>query len=73
MAEQWRSTGSNEPLTGPDERGHFGPYGGRFVAETLMFALDELESTYRLLSSDAEFRRVLEADLRTVGVTEPTG
>jgi len=26
----------------PDERGHFGPYGGVFVAETLMHALDEL-------------------------------
>ena len=30
----------------PDERGHFGPYGGVFVAETLMRALDELKAQY---------------------------
>jgi tryptophan synthase beta chain len=30
----------------PDERGHFGPYGGVFVAETLMSALDELKAQY---------------------------
>ncbi|HBT57519.1 MAG TPA: tryptophan synthase subunit beta, partial [Pseudomonas sp.] len=35
----------------PDARGHFGPYGGRFVSETLMDALDELERVYRKLSA----------------------
>ena len=30
----------------PDNRGHFGPYGGRFVAETLMTPLAELEAAY---------------------------
>ena len=30
----------------PDESGHFGPYGGKFVPETLMPALDELEEVY---------------------------
>ena len=30
----------------PDSRGHFGPYGGVFVAETLMHALDELKREY---------------------------
>ena len=31
----------------PDARGHFGPYGGRFVSETLSYALEELEQAYR--------------------------
>ena len=31
----------------PDDKGHFGPYGGRFVPETLMSALDELEKAYQ--------------------------
>ena len=39
----------------PDARGHFGPYGGRFVAETLMFALDELNEAYAHYSRDPEF------------------
>ena len=30
----------------PDDRGHFGPYGGTFVAETLIHALDELRAAY---------------------------
>ena len=32
----------------PDERGHFGPYGGIFVSETLIHALDELKQAYAL-------------------------
>jgi tryptophan synthase beta chain len=47
----------------PDARGHFGAYGGKFVSETLMFALEELESTYRKLSGDAAFQRELDEDL----------
>src|SRR5579862_6487973 len=39
----------------PDERGHFGPYGGRFVAETLVHALDELKEAYEHYSKDPEF------------------
>ena len=39
----------------PDARGHFGPYGGTFVAETLVHALDELKSAYEHYSQDAEF------------------
>ena len=35
-----------EPQTLPDAQGHFGPYGGRFVPETLMAALDELAESY---------------------------
>jgi len=44
----------------PDARGHFGPYGGVFVAETLTYALDELRAAYERCSKDpaflAEFR-----------------
>jgi tryptophan synthase beta chain len=47
----------------PDERGHFGPYGGSFVAETLIHALDELKAAYARFRVDdqfvAEFRREL--------------
>ena len=41
----------------PDARGRFGPYGGRFVPETLMFALDELDSAYREAKADPAFQR----------------
>ncbi|HET9975807.1 MAG TPA: tryptophan synthase subunit beta [Burkholderiaceae bacterium] len=47
----------------PDARGHFGPYGGTFVAETLIHALDELKAAYEHYRRDpefvAEFRREL--------------
>ena len=39
----------------PDARGHFGPYGGTFVAETLIHALHELEATYAKYRDDPEF------------------
>ena len=39
----------------PDARGHFGPYGGSFVAETLTHALDELNATYAKYRADPEF------------------
>ncbi|MDE2003859.1 MAG: tryptophan synthase subunit beta [Betaproteobacteria bacterium] len=47
-----------EPARGrelPDERGHFGPYGGVFVAETLIGALDELTAQYAHFREDPEF------------------
>ena len=47
----------------PDARGHFGPYGGRFVSETLMDALDELEALYNKLSADADFQAEFDRDL----------
>ena len=47
----------------PDKEGRFGVYGGRFVAETLMSALAELETLYRKLSADPDFQRELDADL----------
>ena len=53
----------NTYRAGPDERGHFGIYGGRFVAETLMPLLAELEAAYSDAKADpafqAEFRRYL--------------
>src|SRR3972149_4842622 len=48
----------------PDSRGHFGPYGGRYVAETLMPALLELERAYGRLKRDRSFRRDLDYYLR---------
>lgn len=48
----------------PDARGHFGPYGGRFVAETLMGALDELQAVYEKYMQDPEFLAELDADLQ---------
>lgn len=47
----------------PDEKGHFGPYGGCFVSETLMEALDELKASYAQLKEDAEFQAEFDADL----------
>jgi tryptophan synthase beta chain len=47
----------------PDARGHFGPYGGRFVAETLMEPLRQLEEAYNRLKDDAAFRAELDKDL----------
>jgi tryptophan synthase beta chain len=50
--------------TGPDATGHFGPYGGRFVPETLIYALDQLEAEYARARTDAAFRGELDATLR---------
>ena len=46
----------------PDTRGHFGPYGGRFVAETLMEPLQELEQAYERYREDPDFVAELDAD-----------
>src|SRR5436189_6098822 len=48
----------------PDERGHFGAYGGIFVPETLVFALQQLDEEYRKAKSDPEFKAEFEALLR---------
>jgi tryptophan synthase beta chain len=48
----------------PDERGHFGPYGGVFVAETLMRALDDLKAAYARCRDDAEFKAEFERELK---------
>ncbi|MGD8207548.1 MAG: tryptophan synthase subunit beta [Thiohalocapsa sp.] len=48
----------------PDRRGHFGPYGGMFVPETLMHPLLELREAYECYLRDPDFLRELENDLR---------
>jgi tryptophan synthase beta chain len=48
----------------PDQRGHFGPYGGRYVAETLMPALLELETAYGKARRDSAFRKMFHLHLR---------
>ena len=57
--------GSNELSSAmPDERGYFGQYGGKFVSETLMAAISELETEYRRLKNDPEFIAQIERDLK---------
>jgi len=48
----------------PDARGHFGPYGGVFVAETLIHALDELREAYDRSRTDPEFQAELRYELK---------
>lgn len=48
----------------PDRRGHFGEFGGKFVPETLMSALKELEQEYLKTKKNSKFRRTLEYYLR---------
>lgn len=52
-------------LTGPDENGHFGVYGGKYIPETLFSAAGELASEYVRLRSEAGFRAELASALRT--------
>ncbi|RPJ16393.1 MAG: tryptophan synthase subunit beta [Desulfobacteraceae bacterium] len=49
-----------KPGVYPDSNGHFGPYGGRYVGETLMPALLELEEAYVKVSSDMKFNKELD-------------
>src|SRR6201984_577407 len=49
---------------GPDERGHFGIYGGRFVAETLMPLILELEKAYAVAKADPAFQSEMNGHLR---------
>src|SRR5437660_1433324 len=48
----------------PDERGHFGPYGGVFVAETLSHALDELREAYAAARKDPQFEAEFRHELK---------
>jgi len=50
--------------TVPDQQGHFGPYGGRFVPETLMYPLQQLEEEYERAQTDPEFQREFDYYLR---------
>lgn len=64
------SQGRNEPTenqiigTLPDADGHFGPYGGRFIAETLMGPIEELTEAYERYREDPQFVGELEHDLQ---------
>jgi len=53
----------NSFRTGPDERGHFGIFGGRFVAETLMPLILELEKAYAAAKADPGFQREMDGYL----------
>jgi tryptophan synthase beta chain len=53
-----------EPATQPDERGHWGVYGGRYVPETLMGPLEELTAAYLAARDDASFQKELSDLLR---------
>jgi tryptophan synthase beta chain len=53
-----------ELLQLPDERGHFGPYGGVFAAETLMEAIGELREAYTKYKNDADFQAELAYELK---------
>jgi tryptophan synthase beta chain len=62
----------NSFRTGPDERGHFGIYGGRFVAETLMPLILELEKAYGEAKADPKFQAEMDGYLATyVGRPSP--
>ena len=52
------------PFSMPDEHGRYGPYGGRFVPETLMGPLQELEDAYRNAARDPSFQAELDELLR---------
>ncbi|MDY6982328.1 MAG: tryptophan synthase subunit beta [Pseudomonadota bacterium] len=58
------SQNSFQNYNSPDERGHFGPYGGIFVGETLMPALDQLTRKYAELKQDPAFWAEFDYDLK---------
>ena len=55
--------GTNDLYDAPTRDGHFGRYGGRFVAETLFHALDQLDGLYQECKRDPDFQRELAEDL----------
>ena len=55
MENLFKETGSNSFRNGPDDKGRFGDYGGRFVSETLMPLIIELEKSYQELKKDDGF------------------
>lgn len=58
------SQGITGTVVGPDEHGHWGRYGGRFVPETLMAPLEELTTAYKVARGDAAFQNELAVLLR---------
>ena len=64
MPEVMKKTDIESYKAMPDQRGHFGVYGGRFVSETLMGPLEELEAAYDKYSQDPDFIAEYEQDLK---------
>ena len=63
---------SNYEKNLPNQEGYFGEYGGKYVPETLMLALSELESTYMSVKSDLDFQKEIDKDLSSfVGRPSP--
>jgi tryptophan synthase beta chain len=52
------------PVQLPDERGRYGPYGGKYIPETLMAAVAELEEKYREAQNDPAFQEALAHELK---------
>ncbi|MCK5166966.1 MAG: tryptophan synthase subunit beta, partial [Rhodospirillaceae bacterium] len=59
MSKTQTPTGINTLRTGPDDEGHFGIFGGRFVAETLMPLILDVEKAYFAAKSDPEFAKAI--------------
>jgi len=62
--EQLQNVQDDGLLSGPDEQGHFGQYGGMFVGETLVAAVEELATVYKELSASPEFWAEFNYDLK---------
>jgi len=72
MSAPLKQAPPNSYRTGPDERGHFGLYGGRFVAETLMPLILDLEQAYNEAKADPSFQAEMDCHLATyVGRPSP--
>ncbi len=71
MENLFKDTGSNSFRNGPDDKGRFGDYGGRFVSETLMPLIIKLEKSYQELKKDDEFWKEYE-DLLSNYVGRPS-
>ena len=74
MSESSGPTNRPAALIGawPDAAGRFGPFGGRFVAETLMGPIEELAAAYERFREDPAFHAELRAELRVfVGRPSP--
>lgn len=71
MNESEVSSTTREKHLWPDTAGHYGRYGGKYVPETLMYALQELEAAYRSAASDDAFQKTL-VDYQRHFVGRPT-
>jgi tryptophan synthase beta chain len=63
-SEQVVGIAAADPFSGPDARGHFGRYGGIFVGETLIAAVEELDQVYNAMASKPEFWAEFDRDLK---------